>query len=58
MTRSILLSFRHALCGLLALTDHAASREMALLGICIADIHMAEARWQKERATKVQAVPA
>jgi hypothetical protein len=38
--RPALIPFRQALCGLLALTDHVASREMALLGICIADVLM------------------
>ena len=38
MRRGTLLSLRLALCGLLALTDHKASRDLALLGICMADI--------------------
>jgi hypothetical protein len=33
-----ILSLRQALCGLLAETDHKATRELAVLGICIADI--------------------
>jgi len=38
MHRTALITLRQALCGLLALTDHRASRDLALLGICIADI--------------------
>jgi hypothetical protein len=43
MSCNILLSLRIALCGLLASTDHKASRELALLGICLADIHLGAA---------------
>jgi hypothetical protein len=40
MTRASLITLRQALCCLLSLTDHRASRELARLGICIADIHL------------------
>lgn len=39
MTRATLISLLQALCGLLALTDHKASRDLALLGICLANVH-------------------
>lgn len=35
-----LIYLRQALCFLLSLTDHKASRDLALLGICIVDAHM------------------
>ena len=40
MRRGTILSLRLALCGLLALTDHTATRHLALLGICTADIYL------------------
>jgi hypothetical protein len=43
MTRATLISLRQALCGLLALTDHKASRDLAILGICVADVHQGAA---------------
>jgi hypothetical protein len=44
MRRSLILSLRLALCGLLATTDHKASRDLARLGICIADIYRGTAQ--------------
>jgi len=38
MRKKAILALRHALCDLLAESDHIASRELAVLGICIADI--------------------
>lgn len=35
-----ILSLRMALCGLLGHTDHAATRQLALLGICVADAYL------------------
>jgi hypothetical protein len=35
-----ILLLRRTLCGLLAETDHIATRELAVLGICIADIFL------------------
>lgn len=35
---SHLINLRQALCVLLSLTDHRASRELACLGICLIDI--------------------
>jgi hypothetical protein len=35
-----LIMLRQALCLLLSLTDHTASRELACLGICVVDAHL------------------
>ncbi len=40
MRRGTIFSLRIALCGLLATTDHKATRYMALLGICVADCYL------------------
>lgn len=40
MRRGTLLSLRLGLLGLLATTDHKASRYMALLGISMADVYL------------------
>jgi hypothetical protein len=40
MSRTALIALRQALCYLLSLTDHKATRDLALLGICIADVHL------------------
>jgi hypothetical protein len=40
---SEILALRQALCFLLSLIDHRASRELARLGICLADIHLGAA---------------
>jgi hypothetical protein len=37
---SEILALRQALCLLLSLIDHRSSRELARLGICIADIYL------------------
>jgi len=40
MHRSPIIALRQALCYLLSMTDHKATRDLALLGICVADVHL------------------
>jgi hypothetical protein len=40
MTPYNILQLRQAFCYMLSLTDHKASRELARLGICLADIYL------------------
>jgi hypothetical protein len=40
MHRTAIIALRQALCYLLCQTDHKASRDLALLGICIVDAHL------------------
>lgn len=40
MKRSPLITLHQALCLLLSLTDHRASRDLACLGICLIDVHL------------------
>jgi hypothetical protein len=40
MSHTALIALRQALCWLLSMTDHNASRDLACLGICLADIHL------------------